>query len=289
MNKFVLLLLSIPGSIILFTSCNPECNTPFSIESASSVIAAGSEVLLRTNDDKFLDQLNGRKVFVNNRPLDDSASVFYPDFGLVVKMPNNITGMANLTVEDNDCGRLNVNVDVQDPSFFVNNPNFIAPAPPDIVIPTIPPVFPADITNAWVSPQNPDYCLWFGPFERYDFIKDGRVVFSNNTNILADGSFELSTCGNTNQVYHNNSFFGIVDFENDYIEITIDRSAKKGKTTLLRENFVGQFIDINKTNHAWGPINPCTAQGPNNQQKRTHMIWLVSKQTGRQVVVYKLL
>ena len=77
-------MLGITGSIVLFTSCNPECNTPFSIESASSIISAGSEVLLRTNDDKFLDQLNGRKVFVNNRPLDDSATIFYPDFGLVV-------------------------------------------------------------------------------------------------------------------------------------------------------------------------------------------------------------
>lgn len=287
MKQSALLFLVAVSALGLFTQCNPECDTPFSIESASSVIAAGNEVLLRTSDEKFLDQLNGRKVFVNNRPLDDSAAIFYPDFGLVVKMPNDIKGVANLTVEDNDCGRLNVNIDVQDPAFFINNPNFISPAPPDIVIPAIPPIFPSDITNSWISPQNADYCLWFGPFERYDFIKDGKIVFSNNTFILGDGSFELSTCGNANQIYHNNPFFGIVDYENDYIEITIDRSSKKGKTTLLRENFVGKFIDINKTNHAWGPSNPCSNGGPSNPQKRVHMIWLVSKQTGRQSLVYK--
>ena len=274
--------------LTLMVRCNPPCDTPYSLEVNSLVQTVGNEVLVRTSNPSFLNQLNGRTIFINNMELSPDDVKFYPDFGLVVKTPSSVSGELNLTVEDFDCGTLGVNLSMMNESFFIDNPNFITPTPPDIVIPSIPTIFPADITNAWISPQNPDYCLWFGPYKTYEFEKDGEVLFEYSTNVVASGSFELSACGNTDAYYHNNPFFGVVDTVENYIEVTVDRTAKgTDLSNLARETFIGQFIDLEATNYAMGPTNPCT---PNStEERKVHMIWLISKQTGRQLVLYKLI
>lgn len=285
--KISIFILGLVVVSILFTQCNPSCDTPFSLVANSIVHPVGGEVLLRTSNPAFLNQLNGRTIFINNEEVPPGNVDFYPDFGLVVKTPANITGGLNLTIEDFDCGTLGVELQMMQESFFIDNPNFIVPTPPDIVIPFTPPIFPADITNAWISPQNPDYCLWFGPYKTYQFEQDGVVLFEYSTNVIASGSFELSACGNTDAYYHDNPFFGIVDTVENYVEVTIDRSVKGDDLgNLKRETFIGKFIDLEETNYAMGPTNPCH-QGSDYEQK-VHMMWLVSEQTGRQLILYKL-
>ncbi len=275
------------GCSVMWIQCNPSCDSPFTLQVHSSANAIGSEVLLRTSNPGFLDQLEGRSVFVDNKVVDDEDLRFVPDFGLIVKMPEELSGNASISIEDNDCGSLAVRVNMMQESFFANNPEFIVPSPPRIVIPSLPQIFPADITNAWVSPQDPDYCLWFGPYKLYHFEKDGKILFTDTTNIVAAGSFELSACGNTDAYYHNNPFFGIVDTLNNYIEVTVDRSTKKSVSGLAKETFVGQFIDVDATNYSQGPTDPCEHNG--DTEKKVHMMWLVSKETGRQLILYKLI
>ena len=288
MKRYFLSIGVIGMCLSLCIRCNPACDTPYTLEAHSPVNLAGSEVLLRTSTPSFLDQLNGRSVFINNNEVSPDDLKFYPDFGLVVKTPSRLEGNINLTIEDFDCGTLGINLSMMDEQFFDNNPNFIVPSPPDIVIPSIPPIFPQDITNAWISPQNPDYCLWFGPYKTYEFEVNGEVLFEYSTNVVASGSFELSACGNTDSYYHNNPFFGVVDTVENYVEITIDRTAKSNQLEQLdRETFVGQFIDLNTTNYAMGPTNPCHASS--DYEQKVHMLWLQSKQTGRQLVLYKLI
>ena len=275
--------------LALMVRCNPNCDTPFGLQVNSAIQPIGGEVLLTTTNTSFLNQLDGRSIFINNQELDPDDYTFYPNFGLVVKTPANVNGSLNLSIEDFDCGALSVDLQMMNESFFINNPDFIVPAPPDIVIPVIPPAFPADITNAWISPQNADYCFWFGPYKTYQFEKDGKVLFEYSTNVIASGSFELSACGNTDAYYHNNPFFGVVDTVENYIEVTVDRSAKGDELgKLKRETFIGQFIDLESTNYSMGPTNPCHQGGGGEVEQKVHMIWMVSKQTGRQVILYKL-
>lgn len=274
----------------LLLSCNPDCDSLFNVQAAAITNLAGGEVLLRTPNPNNINQLNGRNIFVNDKELGADDMSFYTDFGLVVKLPEGLTGETLLEVEDFDCGRVPVRLSLQDESFFRNNPDFIIPTPPDVIIPSIPPVFPADITNAWISPNNPDYCLWFGPYKVYEF-RDGNdnLVFADVTNIVASGSFELSTCRDESKFYHNNPFFGIVDTVNNHIELTVDRSAKAGLGVLAKEDFIGQFIDIQDTKYEMGPLNGASICGTEDKEEaKKQMMLLTSKQTGQQVIVFKL-
>jgi len=274
----------------LLLSCNPDCDSLFNVQAAAVTNLAGGEVLLRTPNLNNINQLNGRNIFVNDKELGADDMSFYPDFGLVVKLPQGVSGETVLEVEDFDCGRVPVRLSLQDESFFRNNPDFIIPTPPDIIIPSIPPVFPADITNAWISPNNPDYCLWFGPYKVYEFRDaNDNLVFADVTNIVASGSFELSTCRDESKYYHNNPFFGIVDTINNHIELTVDRSAKTGLGILAKEDFIGQFIDIQGTKYEMGPLNGASICGTEDKEEaKKQMMLLTSKQTGQQVIVFKL-
>lgn len=272
----------------LLSSCNPQCDSPFTVVVKSPVNAMGSEILLQASNPLFTDQLRSRAVYVNNQPLSSDQVQFVEGLGLIVRMPDNLNGNVNLEVEDYDCGPLGVQVAMEDPSFFVNNPNYILPSPPDIVIPVTPPSFPPDITNAWISPQNPDYCLWFGPYQEYPLIKGGKLILTDTTRLVASGSFELSTCGNTSAYYFNNPFFGIIDTVNNYIELTIDRSAKKDLTTLKVEHFTGQFIDIGETAYAMEPTPETACSSNPKLEKKVNMMWLLSRETGRLTVIFKL-
>ena len=274
--------------LVLLSSCNPQCDSPFTVVVKSPVNAMGSEILLQASNPIFTDQLRSRAVYVNNQPLSSENIHFVEGLGLIVRMPSDLEGNVNLEVEDYDCGPLGIQVAMEDPSFFINNPNYILPSPPDIVIPVAPPSFPPDITNAWISPQNPDYCLWFGPYKEYPLIKNGTLILTDTTRIVASGSFELSTCGNTDAYYFNNPFFGIVDTINNYIELTIDRSAKEELTTLKVEHFTGQFIDIDQSGYAMQPT-PTTACSSNPKLEKKHdMMCLLSRETGRLTIIFKL-
>ncbi|MEL6276169.1 MAG: hypothetical protein AAFU03_13800, partial [Bacteroidota bacterium] len=120
-------------------------------------------------------------------------------------VPENTAEATEVRIEDGDCVDFaNFGFTVVDEAFFVNNPQFVSPFPPNIVIPTIPPSFPPVLDQAWISPQNPDYCLWFvmvkdsilagGPFA--DCVVDtGENPYTVSTTLDPFCSKELSTCG----------------------------------------------------------------------------------------------
>ena len=78
-------------------------------------------------------------------------------------MPPGVTGEnVNLRIQDIDCADfVSSSLNVQPESFFIGNPDYIPPAPPLIIIPIPNPPLPPSINNAWISPNNTDYCIWF--------------------------------------------------------------------------------------------------------------------------------
>lgn len=255
-----------------FYSCNPDCDSVQRLKLSTDLNPAGYEVLVTANP---ISSLKGRRVYFGKAEVETK---FNNDVGLIVTVPEGISGVTDLRVEDPDCvDFISMDFNVVEGDFFQNNTNFIFPPAPEIVIPTIPGVFPPTIENAWLSPVNSDYCLWFGPFQPYHFIVNGDTLFTDDTFIVAAGSFELSACGNTNAYYHNNPFYGIVNYQTGEISITIDRSSKG----LGTEEFTGEFIDMQNTAYGQPTLEVCGSA----KEKAGHMIMLTSKTNGRQLLV----
>lgn len=255
-----------PLTLLILTfglySCNPECT---SIPGLRVVPADGNppgyDVTILAND---LDALReNTDVFFNNE-----AGVnprFEEGMGLVVGVPQGATGVSDLRIVDPDCEHT-IDFDIMD-----EFPQFNVPAPPQIVIPVPPPIFPGDITKAWISPQDGDYCLWLGDYQEYFLSPEPGDTLFFDTNVLDENSWELSASLDENAWYHVNPVSGVVDQETNEIRITIDRTSKG----LGTEDYVGEFVDIEK-------IDPETSNAG-----KEHMILLTSQKTGRQLLVFK--
>lgn len=253
--------------VFSFYSCNPDCDSVQGLKLSTDLNPAGYEVLITANP---ISSLKGRRVYFGKAEVETK---FKNDVGLIVTVPEGISGITDLRVEDPDCVEfISMDFNVVGGDFFQDNTNFIFPPAPEIVIPTIPSVFPPTIENAWLSPVNSDYCLWFGPFQSYTFMGETTSTF-----IVAAGSFELSACGNTNNYYHKNPFYGIVNYQTGEISITIDRSSKG----LGTEEFTGEFIDMQNTAYGQPTLEVCGSA----KEKAGHMIMLTSKTNGRQLLV----
>ncbi len=253
-------------------SCNPDCDSVQGLRLSTSLNPAGYEVLITANPPS---SLKGRRIYFGKSEVETK---YEEDMGLIVKVPEGISGLTDLRVEDPDCvDFVSLDFNVVGADFFQENTEYVFPPAPEIVIPTIPSVFPPSIENAWLNPVDPDYCLWFGPFQPYHFILNGDTIFTDSTKIVAAGSFELSACGNTGSFHHNNPFYGIVNYQTGDISITIDRSSKG----LGTEDFTGKFIDMQNTNYNQSTLTVCGG----TQEKAGHMMMLVSKTNGRQLLV----
>ena len=264
------------GLLGLF-SCNPDCDSLIGLKISSDSNPEGFEVQISASPPS---SLKGRRVFFNDTEVE---TVFQEDMGLIVSVPPGLPENVELRIEDPDCvDFVSFNFQVTDEADFKNNVDFIFPPIPEIIIPSLPlPAdFPPIIENAWINPYDTDYCLWFGPFQTYEHLDaQGNVTIEDSTFIVAAGSFELSSCGNTDAFYHGNPFFGIVDYKTGDISVTIDRTAKG----LGTEDFTGQFIDMEKS-----PYNQPTAEICGNTAHKTgHMILLTSKKNGRQLLVFQ--
>lgn len=243
--------------LLTLFSCNPECT---SIEGLRVIPADGNppgyEVTIQANDLNALRE--NTKVFFNG-----NAGVnprFQEGYGLIVGVPQGAIGVSDLRIVDLDCEHVISGFDIMN-----EFPAFNAPAPPQIVIPLPPPIFPADISKAWISPQDGDYCLWLGGYQEY-FLPDTMIW----TNMLNGNSWELSA-SRSNVWYDFNPVAGLVDTVNNEIHLTIDRTAKG----LGTESYVGEFVDISR-------IDPESANAG-----KQHMIFLTSEKTGRQLLVFK--
>ena len=119
------------------------------------------------------------------------------------------------------------------------------------------------VQNAWFSPQDPDYCIWFKFFPSID--DDGNIECEANLapfTSCAPNDPGQSTCESQfidpsrsrefstsilngcdfgrGDNFHCSTVSGTIDTENNIINISIDRTH----LNLGVENFTGQFIDI---------------------------------------------
>ncbi len=284
-----------------FQNCNPDCDT---IQTANITVPPGpyekgSELAITASAPEVIE---GRKIFVSSKSLGAASETtelparFIEEIGAsVIQIPEESNSDLQFLIEDPDCGNLvpiGTTSRVVEPSFFVDNPFFVTPIPPLVIVPTPPVAPPPAVVNAWFSPNNRDYCIWFNP--TLDTLANGTVVElptlipagSPNGIGPVNGSAELAVgCGNTgpatDRLYHNNPVTGIIDKENNIIRITIDRTSKN----LGTEEFEGQFIDPRNmppgTDYNIG--GTCTGDGTS----KPNIMYLVSLKTGRQMVLFR--
>ncbi|MBP6812268.1 MAG: hypothetical protein KA138_12150 [Saprospiraceae bacterium] len=291
---------------LVHSACNPDCNSLVNVQSSTSLNPAGYEILITANP---LSDLKGRKVFFGDV---EARSVFHEGFGLVVEVPEGVSGNLEIKMEDPDCLDVQtIPFNVVDANFLLENMDYVPPTPPDIIIPVVPISFPSNVDNAWLSPDNPEYCLWFTMYKEFEYLIDTatnkpaldanglpiKIVTGETTLVDPHNSFEQATCGCLRDFsvshlpYAMNRMGGIVDKTNNVIEIYIDRTPIGGDI----EHFSGKFIEIEKTPYSSDlgvvtcPSNvpPC---GPTNGYPKTsrHMMLLTSQTTGRQVVAFQL-
>ena len=267
-------------------TCNPECISIFNLQVQPPACPTGFEVLI--TDEGNNSSLRGRRVMFGKT--EATSLEFVDGFGLLARVPDGLPfGETEIRIQEPDCDD-----EVRRPFFVMNDneyfnaPGFIPPAPLDVVIPIVSgSVFPSSISNAWISGDSTDYCIWF------KFIVDAdsnetKILRSNEFDGTINGSFELGVgelaCGVApNTFYHAHPVSGIMDRDANYINIFIDRTSNNpdGQNHGIEE-FLGSFVEIPDRYKGWEPL-PCGSW----TEERNHMIVLRSVQTGRQLVMYQ--
>ncbi|MCB0572047.1 MAG: hypothetical protein KDC66_19915 [Phaeodactylibacter sp.] len=260
-------------SIGLNYRCNPDCDSLPGLSISTTENPAGYEVLIRANPPSALQ---GRKVFFGDMLAEQSR--FIDNVGLAVTVPDGLNpGKVEMRIEDPDCQdfvALDFNVTSAD--FFQDNPDYVFPPLPEIIIPTLPADFPPSIENAWLSPQNLDYCLWF------KFVADADGNCTQTLDPLT--SFEQSTCGKAGVLYEENQMSGYMD-SHGVMHLSVERANGS------LEEFEGELInpdDAPEKYLDWNSVGAdCLSGLPGDFKKRTHMMLLTSKATGRQLLIYQ--
>ena len=260
-------------------ACNPECVSLDNVRLSSDANPNGFEILITANP---LDGLKNKKVLFGAV---EAESAFHENLGLIVKIPEGVSGDVELKIEDPDClDFIRVPFKVAGQSYFENNLNYVPPTPPVIVLPTIDINPPPFIDNAWLSPENPEYCLWFQMV--VDSATGQPTKYLNPSKSVEQA---LCPCLRTSDLpFARNRMFGIVDKEKNYIEITVDRTPIGGDY----EKFSGRFINMAQVEHyaadldtAINCYNQCPFDGTSGPLG--YMMLLTSQKTGRQLTVYQ--
>ena len=266
-------------------TCNPECVSIFNLQVQPPICPAGFEVLI--TDEGNNAALRGRRVMFDD--VEAEKLTFVDGWGLLATVPGNLpNGEYSIRIEEPDCDdEVRTLFVVTDNADYFNTPGFIPPAPPEVIIPTFSAsIFPPAVTNAWISADDQDYCIWF------KFVMNGdeetKVLKSNEFDANRNGSFELGVgelaCGDAlNTFYHAHPVSGIVDKDANFINIFIDRTSNNPNGQDLGiEEFRGFFTEIPTRYKEWEPL-PCGTWS----EERKYMMVLRSVQTGRQLVMYQ--
>ncbi|MBV6443555.1 MAG: hypothetical protein EPGJADBJ_05327 [Saprospiraceae bacterium] len=301
--------LSILAAIVLLLSlahfaCNPNCESLQGVELSTNTTLEGYEITIDAAD---RNALKGKKVFFGNMPVTPE----FDDNGLMlVKVPAGISSETELRIEDLDCQDvIAFPFHVVGQSYFNSIDNFVPPIPIEVVFPTPNIPYPASVDQAWLSPDNPEYCLWFIMYKEKVVNSNGGTTYIPTIFINPDSSFEQATCcckrSDPDLPYAQNRMGGIVDVEKNRIEVYINRTERGGDI----EYFKGVFIDrsqviryANNTGILTCPpdgstdpncavVNTCDGNVFVNfspQLTQNNMMLLTSQKTGRQVVVYQL-
>lgn len=280
-------------------SCNPECDQLLTIQVDSSVKQTGDEILITTNNPD--DLINRQISFATATTTALATNGRYEEVlgGVVFKLPEGIQGEnVQIQIDDPDCGLIafNQGLAVHDESFFIANPLFIPPSPAEIVIPSPPVVFPPLVQNAWVSPQDLDYCIWFKFLPEVvngDTVMievDGMMVPKESNILDPYNSKEFSVrelvCGEPGTLYHNNAVSGIIDKERNFVNFFIDRRNVNG-VDLGVEEFEGMFIDIGQAGYDDNKVPDCNPNDALFDPKKFYLILAKSKKTNRQLLLYQ--
>lgn len=257
---------------LILASCNPECEPVFGLDVNPKFASPGSQVVISAQPVSALSR--GFDVSFNNQKV---SSTYIDNIGLMVTVPPNTPERASLQITDSDCEQT-LDFNVRESEWFTDNPDYIFPSPPELILPSIPPAFPPALSNAWFSPQNLDYCIWF----KMDcYTLNGECIESKTINPIA--SAELAAC-DTSRLYHNNPVFGILDKENNIVHYWVDRSNVKGMDLGIEE-FVGQFIDIELSGYDDLSVPPCNSGWIAD---KSSMMLVTSQKTGKQLLMYRV-
>ena len=254
--------------VVCLASCNPECSTSGSITLSTDFNQPGFEVLIKAIP---LSSLKNKKVFFGKT---EAKTRFIDTLGLIFTVPEGVSGKTSMRLEDNDCVE-HLDFDVKNKDFFTNNPNYVFPITPQIIIPTFATTFPTNIDRAWLSPINTSYCVWFG-------------TSKGKTNLVEGGNLELCmnctpACGSKTNLYNTNRMYGVYDTITHTIHFWIDRTSKG---ISQQEEFEARFIDPSKTIYSEPKYTiDCAVTSP--KDKKNFMLLLTSKTTGRQTVVFQ--
>lgn len=280
----------------------------------------GEEIIVMANPPSLLKDKN---LFISNSRSSQPTQLesrFMEDLGgSIVTLPEEMDGgNINLLVENDLCGgfaSLRSSAIVADASFLQSNRSlFITPSPPVITIPQPQISPPPAVIRNWFSPQDRDYCIWFVPVldttivegdtivEESLFLRPGDPALYSKGGVIP-GSREISarrvfeargdecsivnndetrSTGAYSDLLHLNPVSGIVDKETGYVNFKIDRTSKG----LGIEQFEGTLIDAGSMPSEYqvaGP--PC---GTGSDENKSIMMVVTSKQTGRQLVLYRL-
>ena len=280
----------IAGVSFLSSNCNPKCDPVGSISLSSDNNPVDYEILIRATP---ASSLLGKTISFGNEVVSDSAKRFIENVGMIVKVPKNAAGSTKLKIQDLDCSdEVAFDFIVNSKDFYLKNPNFVSPIMPEIIFPTLVNSFPPSINKAWVSPNNTDYCFWFGV--KLDTLftdpiaNKFKVVYSLNKGGFGERSYEKTPCNgltnDANKLYALNPIFGYYDttVTPRKLYFTVDRTARGAGT----EEYVGEFIDIKATNYnkASFPHAPNCTTDPTVAGAA---ILATSKKTGRQTLVFQ--
>jgi hypothetical protein len=282
-NAFFLFILGI--HLFNMTSCKPDCDSYTQINATVDYgfKANGSQVLIRSQN---VDFLKTKTIFLAKSGATENTAVqsdYKEGLGIVVTLPDDLepNNAYHFLVEDPDCGGMIPlsSINVVNDAFFTNQ-NPVWPSVPNIIIPINPPSIPPAVVDAWFSPHDQKYCIWIKPS------KDGSTELP--TLVTGVVPFDGTPCNQTSMelhcmdplsIYHNNPVSGIIDRENNYIYISIDRSSKG----LGIENYWGTFIhsaDLDPTTSAYKACN-------DNLIDRSYFMLLTSETTGQQLVLFR--
>jgi len=274
-----------------FFGCNPNCDNITGVYFSEQPYVEKGEILIKSSN---TNNLRNRNVFFDEKLAEKTT--FIPDVGLIAKMPEGVTGDdVSLRIQDQDCGDfVSFSLNVKSASFFTGNPNYIPPAPPQIIIPTPNPPIPPNINNAWVSPDNTDYCIWFVVVEVGT--NTGNYTISPVVNASGKKSQELSVaravCGDASLpetgLYHTNPVYGMINTKDNIIQFWIDRTGNSIDKNLGIEEFYGEFIDVGETPYKNDEEVP-ECNSANWGKNKLHMMMVTSKQTNRTLILYQQL
>lgn len=271
-------------------SCNPNCENITGVYFEEHPYVEEGEILIKASN---ANDLRNRNVFFGEQLAEETR--FVPEVGLVAKMPAGVKGEnVALRIQDRDCGDyIAFSLNVQSEGFFIGNADFIPPAPPQIIIPAPNPPLPPSINNAWISPNNTDYCVWFvvdpvpgspgnfviSPVERPNPANPSVMIRSQELSV-EQAPCKLPSRPETD-LYHKNPVYGMINTTDNIIQFWIDRTGRG----LGIEEFYGQFIDISTTPYQDDRTPNCGSWG----KTKLHMMMVKSKQTNRSLLLYQQL